>query len=178
MEAVQVEELTSGASGRIIPVFQNLRRSFFSYDAINRALILIRSLFLWILLLILPRRHRSSSSSPPSSPRSSDSASTATVFIKKRKFALRRDEDDTLRRRALAEALRMIVDENDVESENESGIGNSRCLWKTSLFYGVRRNALFCRSWLPVSGELKYGPNFFNVYLNFLCIGVFARFLL
>lgn len=164
---MQVEELTSGASGRIIPLFRNIRRSVFSLDAIRRALILIHSLFLWIILFIHPRRHRSSSSpssssgsSPPSSPRSLDSVATmtasTTVVIKKKKFALRRDEEDALKRRAIAEALRMVVDEaDDVESENEIGMGNSRCVWSTSLFFGVRKNALFCRSWLPSSGEMK-----------------------
>lgn len=160
---MQVEELTSGASGRIIPLFRNLRRSVFSSDAVRRALILIHSLFLWIILFIHPRRHRSSSSagsSPPSSPRSLDSVVTTTastsVLIKKKKFSLRSDEEDALRRRAIAEALRMVVDEaDDVESENEIGVRNSRCVWSTSLFFGVRRNALFCRSWLPSSGEMK-----------------------
>ncbi|KAL3498512.1 hypothetical protein ACH5RR_041244 [Cinchona calisaya] len=151
MEAVQVEELTSGASGRIIPVFKNLRRSFFSYDAVLRGLILIKSLFLWILLLLLfPLRHRFSSS-PPSSPTSSDSSFES--LLRKKKF--RKDEEDTLRRRALAEALQMVAAGDTVTDETDTGNGNNRCLWSTSLFFGVRRNALFCRSWLPVSGELK-----------------------
>ncbi|KAL8063302.1 hypothetical protein ABFX02_01G019000 [Erythranthe guttata] len=137
--ALQVEELTSGASSRIIPVFKNLRQSIFSYESFRKSLLLIYSFFVWILLL-LPRRHRLSStaaSSPPSSPKSASSA------IRYRKFGIRRDEEDTLRRRALAEAIDMVADDN------------RRCQWTTSLFFGVRRNALFCRSWLPVYGELK-----------------------
>ncbi|KAL7159299.1 hypothetical protein ABFS83_01G018300 [Erythranthe nasuta] len=136
--ALQVEELTSGASSRIIPVFKNLRQSILSYDSFRKSLLLIYSFFVWILLL-LPRRHRLSSTaaSPPSSPKSASSA------VRYRKFGVRRDEEDTLRRRALAEAIDMVADDN------------SRCQWTTSLFFGVRRNALFSRSWLPVYGEIK-----------------------
>ncbi|KAF5936145.1 hypothetical protein HYC85_027274 [Camellia sinensis] len=65
MAAVEMEELTSGASGRIIPVFKNLRRSVFSYDSFRRSLIFIQSIFLWFLLL-LPRQRLSSASQPPS----------------------------------------------------------------------------------------------------------------
>ncbi|GFP82884.1 caffeoylshikimate esterase [Phtheirospermum japonicum] len=127
--ALPVEELTSGASGRIIPVFKNLRQTF----------LLIYSFFVWILL-ILPRRHRlpSAASSPPSSPKAAPPPS-----VRRRKFGIRRDEEDTMRRRALAEAIEMVVEDN------------SGCQCTTSLFFGVRRNALFCRSWFPVSGEMK-----------------------
>lgn len=68
--------------------------------------------------------------------------------MKRRKFGLRRDEEDTLRRRALAEAIEMVVE--------DSGDSNSLCQWSTSLFFGTRHNALFCRSWFPASGDLKY----------------------
>ncbi|PIN24706.1 Lysophospholipase [Handroanthus impetiginosus] len=106
--AMQVEELTSGASGRIIPVFRNLRRSILSYESFRKSLLLVHSFFVWILLL-LPRRHRLSSTapSPPSSPRAASSSD------------------------------------------------NLGCQWTTSLFVGVKRNALFCRSWFPFSGDLK-----------------------
>ncbi|KAK6912754.1 Serine aminopeptidase, S33 [Dillenia turbinata] len=57
------------------------------------------------------------------------------------------EEEDTLRRRALAEALEMISE------ENVSGEGV--CEWNTSLFFGARRNALFCRSWFPSSADIK-----------------------
>lgn len=143
MEAVQVEELTSGASGRIIPVFRNLRRSVLSYDAFRRLIIFIRSMFLWIVLLLF--RYRLSAPSPPSSP-----SAAAAASGKRRKFALQRDEEDTLRRRALAESLEMVPATGD-------GEGSVRCEWNTFLFFGSRCNALFCRSWFPDSGELKYG---------------------
>lgn len=146
-----MEELTSGASGRIIPVCKNLRRAVFSYDAVRRGVIFVQSIFLWMILLLLPHRHRS----PPSSPSSVADSASEEWLMKKRK--LRKDEEDTLRRRALAEALQMVAADAGagMESESDSGNGNSQCLWSTSLFFGVRRNALFCRSWLPVSGELK-----------------------
>ncbi|KAI7994407.1 Caffeoylshikimate esterase [Camellia lanceoleosa] len=134
-----MEELTSGASGRIIPVFKDLRRSVLSYDSLRRSLIFIRSIFLWFFLL-LPRNRLSSSCSPPSSAASPASSSV------KRRFAIRREEEDTLRRRALAEGLSMVAETDD---------RTSPCQWSTSLFFGVRRNALFVRSWFPVSGELK-----------------------
>ncbi|GER38054.1 alpha/beta-Hydrolases superfamily protein [Striga asiatica] len=135
---LKVEELTSGASGRIIPVFRNIRQSVLSYDSFRRTFLLIYSFFVWILL-VLPRRRRLSSAaaSPPSSP------TAAPPSVKRRNFVIRRDEEDTMRRRALAEAIEMVVD----------GVSGSQCT--TFLFYGVRRNALFCRSWFPVSGEIK-----------------------
>ncbi|KAL0394110.1 UNVERIFIED_CONTAM: hypothetical protein Slati_4377200 [Sesamum latifolium] len=134
---VRVEELTSGASGRIIPVFRNLRQSILSYETFRKSLVLIYSFFVWILI-VLPRRHRfSSTASPPSSPK------TQTSSVRRRKFSIQRDEEDTMRRRALAEAIEMVTEDD------------RRCKWTTSLFFGVKRNALFCRSWFPVSGELK-----------------------
>ncbi|OVA20241.1 Alpha/beta hydrolase fold-1 [Macleaya cordata] len=129
MEAVQMEELTSGASGRIIPVFRNIRRSVLSWRSLRRFFIFIQSFFLWFLLL-LPRNRLSSCSSP------SKSSKRKSVFRK-------RDEEDTLRRRALAEGLEMI-------SGSEDGI-----FCRTSLFFGARMNALFLRSWIPVSGDMK-----------------------
>ncbi|PHT40493.1 hypothetical protein CQW23_19347 [Capsicum baccatum] len=137
--SLQVEELTSGASGRIIPLFKNLRRSVFSYDTFRRLIIFIQSIFLWVILLSR-RRFVTSPSSPPPSP----SAASTSVLSKRRKFALRRDEEDTQRRRALAEALDMVV-------ENDGFL----CRWNTFLFFGARPNALFCRSWFPFSDELR-----------------------
>ncbi|XVF48579.1 hypothetical protein PTKIN_Ptkin03bG0201900 [Pterospermum kingtungense] len=135
--AGEMEQLTSGASNRIIPILKTLRIP----------LILIQSIILYLLLLIFPRRrHRHSQTAvatvdavavaPPQSP-----AKTA-----KRMSVWRREEEDTLRRRALAEGIDMGF---------ETGDGEIGCRWSTSLFFGVRRNALFCRSWLPASGELK-----------------------
>ena len=125
--AAQMEELTSGASGRIIPVFKNLRRTLPTYDSLRRSLIFIQSIILWFLLILSRNRH------PPHAVQSTAS---------KR----RREEEDTLRRRALAESLSMV---------DETGDGTSRCRWSTSLFFGVKGNALFVRSWFPVTGEMK-----------------------
>ncbi|XP_065853398.1 uncharacterized protein [Euphorbia lathyris] len=55
----------------------------------------------------------------------------------------RLEEEDTLRRRALAEGIDMTDD------------GDCQCQWNTYLLAGVRWNALFCRSWLRVNGNLK-----------------------
>ncbi|THF99185.1 hypothetical protein TEA_010636 [Camellia sinensis var. sinensis] len=142
MAAVEMEELTSGASGRIIPVFKNLRRSVFSYDSFRRSLIFIQSIFLWFLLL-LPRQRLSSASQPPS-----PSSSWPSL---KRRFAIRREEEDTLRRRALAEGLQMVAETDDWPS---------RCQWSTSIFFGVKRNALFCRSWFPAVNCLRLLKSF------------------
>ena len=134
MEAVQqMEELTSGASGRIIPVFRNLRRSVLSLRSLRRLFIFVQSFFLWFLLL-LPR-HRLSSTTCSSPSKSS----------KKKSVFRRRDDEDALRRRGLAEGLEMI-------SRTDGG---SYCRWSTSLFFGARRNCLFSRSWVPVSGDMK-----------------------
>ncbi|KAL6344781.1 hypothetical protein AAG906_002687 [Vitis piasezkii] len=135
MESVQMEELTSGASGRIIPVFRNLRRSVLSWQSIRRSLIFIHSIFLWLILLLPRHRLSSSAQSPP-----------APVKSCRRRSVFRRDEEDTLKRRALAEGLEMVTESED---------GTSLCRCATSLFYGTRRNALFCRSWFPVAGEMK-----------------------
>lgn len=83
-----------------------------------------------------------------------------------------------MRRRALAEDLYMGFESDD---------GNVHCRWNSYLFFGVRRNALFCRSWLPVTGELKgilviiHGLNehsgrysHFAKQLTSSCFGVYA----
>ncbi|KAF8400887.1 hypothetical protein HHK36_014190 [Tetracentron sinense] len=130
MEAVQMEELTSGASGRIIPVFRDIRRSVLSWRSLRRVFIFIQSFFLWFLLFL--RRKRLSSTASPSKS-------------SKRRSVWRRDEDDALGRRALAEGLEMV-------SGSEEG---DVCRCSTYVFFGARRNSLFCRSWFPVSGDMK-----------------------
>ncbi|XP_057434773.1 uncharacterized protein LOC130727610 [Lotus japonicus] len=60
----------------------------------------------------------------------------------KRRWLIR-EEEDTFRRRALAQDVGMGSDDDGC------------CRWTTCIFYGVRNNALFCRSWFPVSGSLK-----------------------
>ncbi|KAI4337513.1 hypothetical protein L6164_015920 [Bauhinia variegata] len=124
---MEMEQLTSGASNRIIPILKALRAS----------LVFVYTFFLSFLLFILPRRRRLSSpallGAPPSSPRK---------HLKRRSLWLIREEEDTMRRRALAEAVDM-------------GRDDGHCRWTTSIFYGVRMNALFFRSFLPVSGDLR-----------------------
>ncbi|XP_004291168.1 PREDICTED: monoglyceride lipase [Fragaria vesca subsp. vesca] len=83
MSTAEMEQLTSGASNRIIPLLKALRAS----------LLFVHTVFLSLLLFVLPRRRRCLSESL------SDSAA------KKRKSAWRREEEDTFRRRALAEGL-------------------------------------------------------------------------
>ncbi|XP_068637720.1 uncharacterized protein [Aristolochia californica] len=141
MENVPVDEFTSGASARIIPVFRNIRRSLLSRQFVHRVLLFLHSLFLWFLLVL--RRNRHASSSPSSSPSALSSPSKAAAT--RRRTVFRRAEDDATRRRALAEGLTMVPDA-------DFGIA---CRWSTSLFYGSRRNALFSRSWLPVSDQMK-----------------------
>lgn len=126
MSRAEMDQLTSGASNRIIPIFKALRTS----------LLFIHTFFLSLLLLLWPRRRRS------------PATSTAQVqsSVKKRRLVWRREEEDTQRRRALAEVIEMGVNDGD---------GGFRGRQSTSLFYGVKRNALFCRSWLPEPDELK-----------------------
>ncbi|TYH69389.1 hypothetical protein ES332_D05G051900v1 [Gossypium tomentosum] len=132
--AGEMEPLTSGASNRIIPILKTLRTP----------LIFIQSVILYILILLFPRRRQfrtdvaavDGAASGPQSP-----AKTA-----RRKSLWRLEEEDTLRRRSLAEGLNMGFETED---------GEIQYRWNTSLFFGVRRNALFSRSWLPATGELK-----------------------
>eukprot|EP00262_Sarcandra_glabra_P014984 TRINITY_DN4531_c0_g1_i2.p1 TRINITY_DN4531_c0_g1~~TRINITY_DN4531_c0_g1_i2.p1 ORF type:complete len:229 (-),score=26.19 TRINITY_DN4531_c0_g1_i2:904-1590(-) len=127
MDTAPMGDLTSGASGRIIPVFRNIRRSV---PSITHIFIIFQAFFLWFFLLL--QRNRLSASSK-----------TAAAAAPKRKALFRKAEEeaDASRRRALAEGLEM---------DNE---GVYR--WSTEVFYGPRRNALFSRSWVPVSGEIK-----------------------
>lgn len=126
MSTAEMEPLTSGASNRIIPILKTLRTS----------LVFLQTFLFSLLLLLLPRRRLSPSMSADSLPQSPTKSS-------RKRSLWRLEEEDTLRRRALAEGIDM------------TGDGDSHCRWSTSLFFGVRRNALFCRSWLPVTGELK-----------------------
>ncbi|KAL9443205.1 hypothetical protein AB3S75_016544 [Citrus x aurantiifolia] len=123
MSTAEVDQLTSGASNRIIPILKTLRT----------LIIFIQSFIFSLVILLLPRRPAAG-------------APKSQVKSWKRKPVLRREDEDTMRRRALAEDLKMGFETDD---------GEVRCRWSTSLFFGVKRNALFCRSWIPVSGELK-----------------------
>lgn len=127
MSTAEMEQLTSGASNRIIPILKTLRAS----------LIFVYTILISLVLFILPRRPR----------RLSPSTVAPLTQAPPSKCSKRRMEDeDTARRRALAEDLDMGFETRD---------GDCRCRWSKFLFSGVRGNALFCRSWLPVSSELK-----------------------
>ncbi|KAG8491281.1 hypothetical protein CXB51_014538 [Gossypium anomalum] len=124
-----MEQLTSGASNRIIPILRTLRIP----------LIFLQSIILYLLLFLFPRRRQTAVGAADEAPQLQ--AKTA-----RRRSVWRREEEDTLRRRALAEGWDMGFETAD---------GEVRCRWGTSLFFGARRNALFCRSWLPAVVELK-----------------------
>ncbi|KAL4336093.1 hypothetical protein GQ457_07G038600 [Hibiscus cannabinus] len=132
--AGEMEPLTSGASNRIILILKTLRI----------ALVLIKSVILYLLLLLFPRRHQL-----PTAVVAVDDAAVGTQSPAK---TARREEEDTLRRRSLAEGLNMGFETGDGDGD---GDGEVQCRWSTSLFSGVRRNALFCRSWFPPTGDLK-----------------------
>lgn len=94
--------------------------------AFRGSLIFVYTFFLSFLLFV--RRNRVA---VPGSPKKN---------LKKRWLV--REEEDTFRRRALAQDVGM-------------GRDDGCCRWNTSIFYGVRNNGLFCRSWFPVFGDLK-----------------------
>lgn len=126
--SAEIEQLTSGASNRIIPILKTLRKCF----------IFVLSLFLSLLLLLRPRRRVLPLPSPE------EEASPAAPSRRwRRKMAWKLEEEDTARRRSLAEGVE---------------IGEIDSRWSSFLFYGRRGNALFSRSWLPLSGELRYKP--------------------
>ena len=134
------EMITSGASGRIIPVCRDVGRSVLSRRSLLGIYVIFHSLFVWFLLLlqltrrpIFTERH---APSPVSSPR--------------RRSGVRRvkrdEEEDTKKRRILAESLSM---------GNPSDGGFDSCVRETSVHVGPSKSALFCRSWLPAVGEKK-----------------------
>ncbi|CAH2073019.1 unnamed protein product [Thlaspi arvense] len=128
--SAEMEQLTSGASNRIIPILKTLRK----------CLIFVLSLVLSLLLLLRPRRRVLPLPSP-------EEAIPAPSRRWRRKMAWKLEEEDTARRRSLAEGVEMgfgIVGDEETP-----------CRWSSSLFYGRRGNALFSRSWLPISGELR-----------------------
>ncbi|CAA7402808.1 unnamed protein product [Spirodela intermedia] len=134
------EMMTSGASGRIIPVCRDVGRSVLSRQFLLRVYLFLHSLFLWFLLLRQlthrPISAKVSVSSPASSPRRRGG------FRKGR----RDEEEDTVRRRALAEGLSMVHPSDGVISS---------CVWETSVHVGPSKSTLFCRSWRPAVGDMK-----------------------
>lgn len=139
----QMEELTSGASGRIIPVFRNIRRSVSSPASLLRVLLFLHSFVLWFLLFL--RRGGPFTSKTASAAASAASPRRRTCGGRWSRAA---EEEDVRRRRELAEEVVMVP---PVEEGDEGGA----CRWETFVFMGPRRSALFCRSWLPASGDLR-----------------------
>ncbi|XP_010491905.1 PREDICTED: caffeoylshikimate esterase [Camelina sativa] len=132
----EMEQLTSGASNRIIFILRTLRK----------CLVFVLSLVLSLLLVLRlrPRRRVSPLSTPEEEDEEErEEADPAPSRRWRRKMAWKLEEEDTARRRSLAEGVEMFGD------------GEISCRWNSSLFYGRRGNALFSRSWLPLSGELR-----------------------
>ncbi|KAI7731734.1 hypothetical protein M8C21_021625 [Ambrosia artemisiifolia] len=129
--SIHMEELTSGASNRVL---------FFSSASLRRALFFLRSIFLWVIFHLRRRQppHHHHRLPPSSIP----------------KFSFRRIdvkiEEDVLRRRALAHEIRMLT-----SSIDDGDVLGSQCKAATWMFSGTGRNALFCRSWIPMSNEIR-----------------------
>lgn len=141
MEQGAPVELTSGASGRIIPVIRKVRRSAPTPDSLLRALIFLHSLALWFLLLIRRRsplfwKATATSAVSQAPPRWRNGGGRWSAAV---------EDEDARRRRELAEETKM-------GSSSEEG---AACRCETFVFEGPRRNSLFCRSWLPSSGDLR-----------------------
>uniref|UniRef100_A0A453EDH5 Serine aminopeptidase S33 domain-containing protein n=1 Tax=Aegilops tauschii subsp. strangulata TaxID=200361 RepID=A0A453EDH5_AEGTS len=124
--------MTSGATGRIVPVF----RSVLSRRALLRLAVALHSLFLWLLLLV-GRRRRPDAASPAEPGRLGKARS-------RRRAA---EEEDVRRRRALAEEVPMVEDDADADGRTCG----------TFVIAGARRNALFCRVWAPAAGAETRG---------------------
>jgi hypothetical protein len=122
---------------------------------LRASLLYIHSLLFSVLLLLLPRRYR----------RSYTADSAAEQSPRKSVKRWRLEEEDTIKRRALAEGIDMTT-------------GNEDCRWSTFLFFGVRRNALFTRSWFPVTGQKKWVFIFhFLLFCFFIVKKIFALFI-
>ncbi|KAG2595048.1 monoacylglycerol lipase [Panicum virgatum] len=126
--------MTSGATGRIVPVF----RSVLSRRALLRAAVALRALFLWLLVLAggLRRRREAAEVSPAEA---GAGAGAGAWRARRRRQAA--EEEDVRRRRALAEEVAMA---------EAAGAGRGT-RWGTFLVAGARRNALFCRLWAPAA---------------------------
>ncbi|CAL9105701.1 unnamed protein product [Musa textilis] len=135
-----VEEPTSGASGRIIPVFRNIRRSVPSPASLLRVLLFLHSLALWLLRFV---RRRS-----PSASRTAATAASPRRRSSRGSWSVAAEAEDVLRRRAIAGRVEMVT-------PSEEGGADVACHCRTFVFVGPRRSALFCRSWVPVSGDLR-----------------------
>lgn len=134
MAAADDVALTSGVSGRIITIIRILKTSVrYPYHSLIRSFLFLQSVFVSLVLLL--RRCRFG-------------VGGGGENVRRRRLVLWRrvkvEEADVAKRRALAEKVVM----DDEEEDDDEGCG---CRWRTELFYGVRNNALFCRSWFPSS---------------------------
>lgn len=126
----RIDTPTSGASGRIIPLVANVRRSVLSLRAIVRLVVLFHSILVWFLL-VLRRTSRLAYASSTSAPAAGARKRIAVAEV-----------EDSRRRRELAEAVEMV--------------GSAvRCRSGTFDFVGPRKNSLYCRYWVPVSAEMR-----------------------
>ncbi|CAL9773537.1 unnamed protein product [Musa acuminata subsp. burmannicoides] len=137
---VPVEELTSGASGLIIPVFRNIRRSVPSPASLLRVLLFLHSLALWFFRFVSRRS--------PSASRTAATAASPRRRSSRGSWSVAAEEEDVLRRRAIAGGVKMVT-------TSEEGGADVACRCRTFVFVGPRRSALFCRSWVPASGDLR-----------------------
>ncbi|TKW14011.1 hypothetical protein SEVIR_5G139100v4 [Setaria viridis] len=128
--------MTSGATGRIVPVF----RSVLSRRALLRVAVALHSLFIWLLVLVGELRRRRSGSEAVAAD-----AGAGTTWRARRRQRQAVEEEDVRRRRALAEEVAMAED-----AAAEQGTRSD-----TFLVAGARRNALFCRLWAPASKEMR-----------------------
>ncbi|CAD6240307.1 unnamed protein product [Miscanthus lutarioriparius] len=128
--------MTSGATGRIVPVF----RSVLSRRALLRVAVALHSLFLWLLLLARGLRLRRAASGADASALEAG-AEGGSWNARRRRRLQAAEEEDVRSRRALAEEVPMEEDR--------------ATRWATFLVTGARRNALFCRLWAPAADEMR-----------------------
>uniref|UniRef100_A0A0E0BYN7 Serine aminopeptidase S33 domain-containing protein n=1 Tax=Oryza meridionalis TaxID=40149 RepID=A0A0E0BYN7_9ORYZ len=127
--------MTSGATGRIVPVF----RSVLSRRALLRLAVALHSLLLWVVLLVGGGGGGRGDAGEGAGAEVAGGRAVRT----RRRVA---EEEDVRRRRALAEEVAMV--------EDADGEGARR--WETFVVPGARRNALFCRVWAPAAaGEMR-----------------------
>ena len=128
--------MTSGATGRIVPVF----RSVLSRRALLRVAVALHSLFLWLLLLARGLRLRRAGSGADAAALEAG-AGGGSWNARRRRRLQAAEEEDVRRRRELAEEVPMEEDR--------------ATRWATFLVTGARRNALFCRLWAPAADEMR-----------------------